>query len=116
MYLSPKSFWCQLPWQDRSKKDFYRMRGKRRKQNKNKHRKHVLEELEELKKLKKRIKLDIDSLTKSADDFCEKAELTGNLTHVTKSNAFRRTAKDKNIQLQEVEEKLNRKLQVLKEC
>lgn len=79
-------------------------------------RKHVLEELEELKKLKKRIKLDIDSLTKSADDFCEKAELTGNLTHVTKSNAFRRTAKDKNIQLQEVEEKLNRKLQVLKEC
>ena len=70
-------------------------------------RKHVLDEIEELKGKKKRMKLAIDSLVKSADDFSVKAEETGQMTFVTKSNALRKAAKDKTLQLQDVEDKLN---------
>ena len=72
-------------------------------------RKLVLDEIEELKEKKKRMKLDVDSLVKSADDLSIKAEETGQLTLVTKSNALRKAAKDtcKTLQLQEVEDKLN---------
>ena len=78
-------------------------------------RKHVLDEIEELKE-KKRMKMDIDSLVKSADDFSVKAEETGQMTLVTKSNALRKAAKDKTLQLQDVEDKLNGKLEALKGC
>ena len=53
---------------------------------------------------------------KSADDLSIKAEETGQLTLVTKSNALRKAAKDKTLQLQEVEDKINGKLEVLKGC
>ena len=79
-------------------------------------RKHVLDEIEELKEKKKRMKLDIDSLMKSADDLSIKAEEPGQLNLVTKSNALREAAKDKTLQLQEVEDKLNGKLEALKGC
>ena len=82
-------------------------------------RKHVLDEIEELKEKKKRMKLDIDSLVKSTDDLsikAEAAEETGQLTLVTKSNALRKAAKDNTLQLQEVEDKLNGKLEALKGC
>ena len=39
------------------------------------------------------MKLDIDSLVKSADDFSVKAEETGQMTLVTKSSALRKAAK-----------------------
>ena len=42
--------------------------------------------------------------------------MTGQLTLVTKSNALRKSAKEKTIQLQEVEDKLNGKLESLKGC
>ena len=71
-------------------------------------------QIEELKEKKKRMKLDIDSLVKSADDFSVKAEETGQMTLVTKSSALRKAAKDKNLQLQDVEDKLNGKLEALK--
>ena len=45
-----------------------------------------------------------------------KAEATGQLTFVTKSNALRKAAKEKTLQLQEVEDKLNGKLEALKGC
>ena len=78
--------------------------------------KHALDEIEELKEKKKRMKLDVDSLLKSADDLSFKAEVTGQLTFVTKSNALREAAKEKTLQLQKVEDKLNGKLEALKGC
>ena len=60
--------------------------------------------------------MDIDSLVKSADYFSVKAEETGQMTLVTKSNALRKAAKDKTFQLQDVEDKLNGKLEALKGC
>ena len=80
----------------------------------NRKRKRVLEELDDIKAKKARISVDIDSLTKSANDLSEKAEKTGNMLFVTKSNAFRRTAEDKKKDLVNLEEKLKEKLSVLK--
>ena len=53
---------------------------------------------------------------KSADDLSIKAEETGQLTLVTKSSALRKAARDKTLQLQDVEDKINGKLEVLKGC
>ena len=47
----------------------------------------------------------------SADDFSVKAAETGQMTFV---NALRKAAKDKTLQLQDVEDKLNGKLEALK--
>lgn len=91
-------------------------RDKKKTDEEQRKRKHVLDEIEELKEKKKRMKLDIDSLVKSADDFNVKAEETGQMTLVTKSNALRKAAKDKTLQLQDVEDKLNGKLEALKHC
>ena len=52
-------------------------RDKKKTDEEQRKRKHVLDEIEELKEKKKRMKLDIDSLVKSADDFSVKAEETG---------------------------------------
>ena len=79
-----------------------------------KKRKHTLDEIEELKEKSKRLKQDIESLQKSADRLSEKAEHTGSLTFVTQSNSMRRTAKEKTQKLNDVEAKLNEKLQALK--
>lgn len=77
-------------------------------------RKASLEQLEELKNKRQRIDLDISSLTKSADQYAEKAEHTGNLTFIAKSNALRRSAKDKRLELQGVEDKVMTKQEELK--
>ena len=80
----------------------------------NRKRKHILDELEDIKTKKAQINMDIASLTKSADELSEKAEQTGNMVFVTKSNAFRRTVTDKKKELVAVENKLKDKLSVLK--
>ena len=69
-------------------------REKKKTQQEQRKRKATLDSIEELKD-KKKIKLDIDSLLKSADELSEKAESTGKMTFVTQSNSFRRTAKKK---------------------
>ena len=79
-------------------------------------RKSVLDEIDEMKTKKKRIKTDIDSLNASADQFAEKAETTGNLTLITKSNSMRRTMKEKTVELQDLERSLDEKVQSLKTC
>ena len=73
-------------------------------------RKNILEEVAVIKKRKIQITKDIASLTKSADDLAEKAEASGNLTLVTKSNAFRRKAKTKQKELTVTEKQLNDKV------
>lgn len=60
-------------------------------------RKSDLECLEELRNKRKRIDADISSLRKTADEYAEKAEESGNLTLLAKSNALRRSANEKTI-------------------
>lgn len=77
-------------------------------------RKHVLDTIDELKTKRKRIERDIESLTQSADKFAEKAEETGQLDFVTKSNSLRRTAKQKKQELATIASTLDERLQELK--
>ena len=46
---------------------------------------------------------------KSSEKYADKAEATGNLTMITKSNSLRKTAKQKKEELQVVLEKLEEK-------
>ncbi|KAL2094403.1 hypothetical protein ACEWY4_009122 [Coilia grayii] len=78
-------------------------------------RKALGDELDELKKKRNRVKEDIGALEKSADDFADKAESTGNLTFIAKSNSLRRTAKDKRASLEEIEKKIDQKVAEMKE-
>ncbi|MGH0151234.1 UNVERIFIED_CONTAM: hypothetical protein FKN15_019584 [Acipenser sinensis] len=64
--------------------------------------------------IKKRIEKDAHALEKSADEFALKAESTGKLTLIAKSNSMRRSVKDKLEQLGHVEEELDEKLKELK--
>ena len=52
-------------------------------------RKHLEDEVDNLKDQRKRIRLDIDALNSTADSYYEKAELTGDVSHVTKANSLR---------------------------
>ena len=79
-------------------------------------RKSLLTEIEELKDKKRRTSMDIDGLITSADNLAEKAELTGNLSFVTQSNSLRRTSKEKAKELKTLDNKLEEKLQALKDC
>ena len=77
-------------------------------------RKSLLSEIEELKEKKVRTSVDIDGLIKSAENLAEKAELTGNTSFVTQSNSLRRTSKEKAKELKTLGNKLEVKLQALK--
>ena len=58
--------------------------------------------------------MDIDGLIKPTDNLAEKAELTGNISLVMQSNSLRRTSKGKAKQLKTLGNKLEEKLQALK--
>jgi len=77
-------------------------------------RKLLNDEIDELQKKKRCLQTDIDSLTTSADEYAEKAEQTHQVSWITKSNSFRRSAKDKSAEVTAVEEQLKQKLQELK--
>ena len=74
----------------------------------------VLDELNDLKEQKKRMKSNIEAQFKLADDLAEKAESTGKVTFISKSNAMRRSAKEKEGELKSTEEEINKKLEALK--
>ena len=76
----------------------------------------MLTEIEELKEKKRRTSVDIDGLIKSADNLTEKAELAGNISFVTQSNSLRRVLKEKAKDLKTLDNKLEEKLQALKNC
>ena len=78
--------------------------------------KSLLSEIEELKEKKRRTSVDIDGLIKSSDNLAEKAEFTGNISFVTQSNSLRRTSKEKEKELKTLGNKLEEKLQALKNC
>ena len=67
-----------------------------------------------LKEVKKRMKANIEALLKSADQFAEEAESTGKVTLTSKSNAMRRSAKEKEGELKSIEEAIDKKLEALK--
>lgn len=70
-------------------------------------RKSDMDLITELKQKKRRLEIDIDSLTKSADEYADKAESTGHLTWITKSNSMRRTAKEKRSELSVVQHRID---------
>ena len=67
-----------------------------------------------LKEVKKRMKANIEALLKSADQFAEEAESSGKVTLTSKSNAMRRSAKEKEGELKSIEEAIDKKLEALK--
>ena len=69
------------------------------------------DEIDELQKKKRCLQTDIDSLTTSADEY---AEQTHQVSWISKSNSFRRSAKEKSAEVTAVEEQLKQKLQELK--
>jgi len=62
----------------------------------------AVNELDELKKKRRRFETDVDGLVKSADEFAQKAEDTGKLVWITKSN----TAKEKEMTCKDIEDKI----------
>ncbi|KAJ8356663.1 hypothetical protein SKAU_G00194570 [Synaphobranchus kaupii] len=80
-----------------------------------KKRKALGDELDELKKKRARVENDIGALEKSADEYADKAESTGKLTFITKSNSLRRTAKEKKASLQDLEKQIDEKLAEMKQ-
>jgi len=71
-------------------------------------RKLLNDEIEEFQKKKRCLHTDTDSLTVSADEYAEKAEQTHQVSWITKSNSFRRSAKEKSTEMTAVEEQLSR--------
>ncbi|KAL1246699.1 hypothetical protein QQF64_034367 [Cirrhinus molitorella] len=78
-------------------------------QAKNQKRKALFEEIEELQSKKKRMERDMQVLVDSADKYALKAESTGQLTLIAKSNSLRHGAKEKKAELEKLEKKLEEK-------
>jgi len=74
----------------------------------------LLEEISTLKEKKRRLESDFDALKRSADDYAEKAESSGKLTLIAKSNGMRRTAREKEEQIKSLEGEIGQKLQDVK--
>jgi hypothetical protein len=89
-------------------------RRNRNKNNEDLKRKLITDELKELKIKKQRLLEDIESLTKSADRFAERAETSSSLTLISKSNSFRRSASEKKNYLKEIDSKIDEVLTALK--
>ena len=66
----------------------------------------LIREVTEIEGQKKRQKVDIDSLIQSADKYAERAENSGDLTIIAKSNGLRKAAKEKKVQLNTIESQL----------
>lgn len=77
-------------------------------------RKFLEESITELKNQAKQAKLDMESLSKSADQYAVKAEKERNFSHIAKSNALRDKAKEKSALCEQLNTKLSEKLQELK--
>ncbi|KAL3042124.1 hypothetical protein OYC64_020135 [Pagothenia borchgrevinki] len=77
-------------------------------------RKALADELDELQKKRARVQNDIGALEKSADEYADKAESSGKLTFITKSNSLRRTAKEKKASPQDLEKEIDEKLAEIK--
>ncbi|KAK8767386.1 hypothetical protein V5799_005832 [Amblyomma americanum] len=73
----------------------------------------VEEEIDTLKRKKVRPEATVADLTASADNLAEKAEETGDVVHIVKSNCLRKTAKSKTEELLNIKQEIITKLQEL---
>ncbi|KAK8771201.1 hypothetical protein V5799_025556 [Amblyomma americanum] len=73
----------------------------------------VEEEIDTLKRKKVRLEATVADLTASADNLAEKAEETGDVVHIVKSNCLRKTAKSKTEELLNIKQEIITKLQEL---
>jgi len=69
---------------------------------KSKKRKALQQDLEQLKTKKRRLQKDAEALEKEADDLAAKAEQKHDFMCITKSNSLRKTAKQKLVDIQEL--------------
>ena len=74
----------------------------------------LLEEISTLKEKERRLENDFEALKHSADSYADKAESTGRLTLIAKSNGMRRTAREKQEQIPSLEDEIENKLKQLK--
>ena len=75
----------------------------------------ITDDVSEMKAKRRRMQQDISVLVKEADTLADKAETTGRLLLITKSNSLRRTAKEKGEALTQLDTELDEKIQLLKE-
>ena len=75
-----------------------------------KKRKNILAEIEELKRAKKRLETEANALQTDADELALKAESSGKLLLVAKSNSNRQSTKEKFLKMNELDDQLNNKL------
>ena len=80
----------------------------------NERKRTLTREVTEVEGQKKRLKEDIDALIQSADNYAERAESSGYLTLIAKSNGLRKAAKEKRVQLNGIESQLDQKMKELK--
>ena len=80
----------------------------------NERKRTLTREVTEVEAQKKRLKEDIDALIQLADKYAERAESSGDLTLIAKSNGLRKAAKEKSIQLNGIESQLDQKMKELK--
>lgn len=73
-----------------------------------------LNEVEVLKAKRARLQQTVEELQSSADKLSEKAEETSNLSFVTQSNSFRRTAKEKTAEIMNIDATIKEMLRELK--
>ena len=74
----------------------------------------LLEEISTLKEKKRRLESNFEALKRSSDDYVEKAEASGKLTLIAKSNSMRRTAREKEEQIWSLEGEIEQKQQEVK--
>lgn len=66
-----------------------------------------------MKTKRRRLEATIADLTACADNYAEQAEASSDITFIVKSNSLRNTAKEKTLELAEMDDKLKGKLQEL---
>jgi len=69
-----------------------------------------------LKSKKRKIETDNESLLNATDNYDEEAEHCHKITLIAKSNAMRKAAKEKDLELKAVEQQLNEKVLELSNC
>jgi len=89
-------------------------RHERKSKEHNMKRKTLMEELEVFKTKKRRLQTDRDALEKRADELAEEAEVTRKLTLITQSNSLRKTARNKCLEIDNINKEIDSKLKELK--
>ena len=79
-------------------------------EGKSRKRKAIADKVDDLKSKKQKLQRDKDSVTAAADDFADQAEKQRKLILLAKSNVMRKSAREKEAELNAVEQQLQDKL------